>query len=68
VEAVTKRATFSQAELRRAMKAAREEGYRLEIDGTVMRFLPIDPNAPSLSPDQTDSDWSKKLAQWRRSA
>lgn len=65
---MSRRATFTAAELRRAQKVARETGCLLEVSGTTFRFLPIDPDATLPSPDLSDSDWAARLAQWRHSA
>jgi hypothetical protein len=62
------RATFRQADLGRALKEAKKHGYEVVLENGSMRFLPIDPNAPLPSSDQSESDWRGKLAAWRRSA
>lgn len=59
---MTRRATFSQATMDRAAKAAAKVGYEVRVEGYVIRLLPIDPSAvPTPAADQADSDWDKAL-------
>jgi hypothetical protein len=65
---MTRRATFREADLNRAVKVAEKHGWKVEIEGTKITLLPIDPDARLPSPDLTDSDFEARLAQWSRSA
>lgn len=64
---MTRRAAFSQAEINRALKAAKAHGYRVAIEGDRMEFLPGEGGAGLPSAD-SDKAWDKALSKWRRSA
>jgi hypothetical protein len=69
---VTKRATFTAADVARALSGAKKAGltvasYEITAEGTI-RVLTADGGAPLPSSDQDDEAWSRAMGTWRRSA
>jgi hypothetical protein len=60
---LSRRAAFSQADINRAMKAAAKVGYRVEIEGGVIRLLPAHGATALPSPDSDSGEaaWDKAL-------
>jgi hypothetical protein len=65
---VTERAAFRQAEITRAIRAAKAAGCELRIENGAMRFLPMAPGAELPSGESDKPAVEKALAAWRRSA
>lgn len=59
---MTRRVTFTQAEINRAMKAAAPVGYEVRIEGDVMRLLPTTPDtAKAGDPLEAElAEWASK--------
>lgn len=61
---MTTRATFTEAALRRAIRAAEKSGYRIggvKADGTVLVYVGEDrPEHLSVAPKSVDASWGDR--------
>ena len=58
---MTQRATFRQADVDRAVKAAEKRGWKVVIQGDTITLLPITPGSILPSADQAEAEWDKAL-------
>lgn len=68
---MSRKAAFSQAEATRLMKAAHAAGwavgsYQIVVENGRLALLPAGPAVADVAASETD--WSKRLNKWRRSA
>lgn len=65
---MTRRARWTTGDLNRLMKAAKENGVVVELEGDKVRLLPTEGAAPLPSDDSGKPAVERALAAWRRSA
>lgn len=58
---MTQRASFRQADLDRAVKAAAKRGWKVVIAGDTITLLPDSGGAALPSADQAEAEWDRAL-------
>jgi len=58
---MSKRATIRQGDLNRYLKAAKEHGFMVEVQGDKVRLLPTEGAAPLPSAESAEDAWDKAL-------